>query len=181
MQGFCVRRSPVFVKRFMKKATPATAVVKYLFADTGESGGELWDNVKGELEVTGTDGPTYNVRGIFNGSKKLAPFVGPETALSVKVDLGNPEKLAIDWDALGNGAVTSADRDEVARANEEAHDAVRASEPAQSVASSGDDVSAATSGWKSQYLASIEEGRRLGNLSEEEYEQAKRDLGEVGG
>jgi hypothetical protein len=171
-----VRRSPMFVKRFLKKAVPATAVVRYVIPDTGDGGGAPWDNLNAELEVSIGGREPYSLKGIFNGDKKLAPFVAPGATLPVRADPDNPNKVAIDWDEWRSaGGATDGDHEDVARANREAYEATGAE--AVTTMAAGEEASFDSSSWQGPFLAGLEEARKLGNISEEEYQQARRDAG----
>jgi len=172
-----VRRTPVFVKRFLKKATPATAVVHYLLPSSTEDGGPTFaaGEMNGELEITSGGQDPYTVKGIFNSHKKLAPHVAPGATLPVAVDPKSPDKVAVRWDDYDGPR--DGDRDEIAAANENAYRAAKGEEGAVSAMSAGENATFDSSSWAAPYLAGLEEALKLGNISQEEYDQAKRDAG----
>ena len=172
-----VRRTPVFVKRFLRKATPANAVVRYLLPSSGEDGGPTFaaGEMHGELEITLGGHDAYTVKGTFNSHKKLAPFVVPGATLPVGVDPESPNKVAIRWDDYDGPR--DGDRDEVAAANQNAYGAAKGEEAPSSGMSAGENATFDSSSWAAPYLAGLEEALKLGNISQEEYDQAKRDAG----
>jgi hypothetical protein len=180
-----VRRSPMLVKRFLKTAPPARAVVGYVFATSIDSNPPNWGEVNGELHITVDGREPYPLTGIFNGDKKLAPFVLPGSEIPVRVDPEHPNKVAIDWNAWSEQAGTeTGDRDAIAQANQEAFQAAKAGDASTDPADREEapvDPSQPEgeflASWEEQILAGLDEARKRGKLSEEEYQQARRDAG----
>ena len=182
-----IGRTSMLEGRIIKKGRAGEALVRFFLVGTDGDGNASWKEVRAELEIRLADGtPPYPLRGLYTGDKKLVPLVAPGMSLPVKAHPENDDKVAIDWKAweVAGGAATAEAEGGDVRAKAEnaaAYDGARPapSAPGTSVGAS-DSASAATATWRDQALEGLDEALRIGNITQAEYDQGKRDIEAMG-
>jgi len=180
-----VGRTPFLQRSTLKKGRPTTATVRFALRGTDGEGNATWKELRGELEVAMPGGEVQVLRGLFNGDKKMSPFVLPGMQLPVKLHPDRDDKLVIDWDAWKDQggfdqARAQGGEGEAAQANSAAHSGTPVdAAPPQQMTSAGDP--AAGGGWQAQTIKAWQDAVAAGAMTQEDFEKAMADLRAAGG
>lgn len=123
----------------LRNGRAATAIARFCLQGSDNDGNPSWSEVKAELEVNLPNGSTSTLRGLFNGDRKISPYVWPGTELPVKLHPEKDDKLVIDWKAWKEeGGLSAAQErgsfEQTVEANAEAHRSGGASDSAAPIA-----------------------------------------------
>ena len=171
-------RTPVMKKRALKHGRPTSATVHFCLIGSDSDGDPTWNEVKGELEVDVPGGPPVVLRGLFNGHKKMAPFVTPGTRLPVALHADSDDKVVIDWDRWSaDGGLAAATQhtteEQAAVANAEAYGSAASGGATSTVLTSG---SASSDAWQEQAIAGWRAAVAGGQMTQAQFDQAVADL-----
>jgi hypothetical protein len=180
-------RTPFLKGRVLRNGRPSEATIGFCLQGSDSEANPTWSEIKAELEVDLPGGASSVLRGLFNGHRKMAPYVWPATRLPVKLHPDKDDKLVVDWKAwdrqgglaaaLASTACSFEPRFLAAayRAGGEASETATATPTATAGNSGGG------SGWQAQSLAAWQQAVDSGQMSQEEYDKAVADLRQASG